>query len=314
MQNPVSNIMVSDVADIVQEILQCREKGAERLVAEYKDSLYAAALALCGNPATAEDLVSQTFEKVVLKIDTCRDADSFYGWMYAILLNCYRNSIRNKVSGGTAPVGDSGDVEGLGLEAVDSDSVVQAVDGAILRTAIKNLPPKFRDVLILHYFMDQSVPTIAKFLSVADGTVRSRLYYARLALGVRLGAALKKPAVALVAAGFFIAAAFAATFMVSEHPQMAEVDEPVYVDYASLPFEEGFEDSECLVPNAVIPCAAPAGGRNLEMQPSPCPDVCRKVSVARRLTGFQSNFRSVQSKPISSFNSTSANPVTITVR
>ena len=78
--------MVNDVADIVQDILQGREKGAERLVAEYKDSLYAAALALCGNPATAEDLVSQTFEKVVLKIDTCRDADSFYGWMYAILL------------------------------------------------------------------------------------------------------------------------------------------------------------------------------------------------------------------------------------
>ena len=83
----------------MQDILQGREKGAERLVAEYKDSLYAAALALCGNPATAEDLVSQTFEKVVLKIDTCRDSDSFYGWMYAILLNCYRNSIRNKVSG-----------------------------------------------------------------------------------------------------------------------------------------------------------------------------------------------------------------------
>jgi RNA polymerase sigma-70 factor (ECF subfamily) len=305
---------VSDVADIVQDILQGREKGAERLVAEYKDSLYAAALALCGNPATAEDLVSQTFEKVVLKIDTCRDADSFYGWMYAILLNCYRNSIRNKVSGGTAPVGDSGDVEGLGLEAVDSDSVVRAVDGAILRTAIKNLPPKFRDVLILHYFMDQSVPTIAKFLSVADGTVRSRLYYARLALSVRLGAALKKPAVVLTAAGFFMVAAFAATFMVSDHPQLAEVDEPVYVDDAPLSFEEGFEDSECLVPAAVVPCVAPTGDCKLELPATPDSGVDLKVSATWRLKRFQSSFKSVRSKPISSFNSTSANPVIVNIR
>ena len=305
---------MSDVADIVQDILQGREKGAERLVAEYKDSLYAAALALCGNPATAEDLVSQTFEKVVLKIDTCRDADSFYGWMYAILLNCYRNSIRNKVSGGTAPVGDSGDVEGLGLETVDSDSVVQAVDGAILRTAIKNLPPKFRDVLILHYFMDQSVPTIAKFLSVADGTVRSRLYYARLALGVRLGAVLKKPAVVLAAAGFFMAAAFAATFMALDQPQLAEVDEPVYVDDAPLSFEEGFENPECLVPAAVVPCAPPAGDCKLEMQPSSDSAVNLKASATWRLTGFQTSSKSVRSRPIPSFNSTAANPVTITIR
>ena len=39
---------------------------------------------------------------------------------------------------------------------------------------------------------------------------------------------MKKPAVALIAVGLFIAAAFAATFMVAEHPQMAEVAIPLF--------------------------------------------------------------------------------------
>ena len=66
---------------IIQEILHDREAGATRLVAECRDSLYAAALSLCGDPAQAEDLVFRTFERVLDRVATCRDESAFEAWM-----------------------------------------------------------------------------------------------------------------------------------------------------------------------------------------------------------------------------------------
>ena len=62
--------MSDSTISIAQEIQQDREKGAARLVAEYKERLYAAAFSLCGDATEAEDLVFRTFEQVLDKIDS----------------------------------------------------------------------------------------------------------------------------------------------------------------------------------------------------------------------------------------------------
>ena len=196
MEEPIS---------IVQDILRNREKGTARLVSEYRERLYSAAFALCRNTAEAEDLVFRTFEQVVCQIETCRNEHAFYDWMYAILLNAYRNSVRGKMVSNSIPVGGWNELEGL-AGAVGSPPVAEKIDGDIVREVVDTLSPRLREVVVLHYFMDQSVSKIAKFLSVADGTVMSRLHYARIALAQRLGAKLKKPAVALIAVGLILAA------------------------------------------------------------------------------------------------------------
>ena len=76
--------MSDGTISIAQEIQRDREKGANRLVAEYRDRLYAAALSLCGDAIEAEDLVFRTFEQVIDKIDEYREEQAFYGWMFTI--------------------------------------------------------------------------------------------------------------------------------------------------------------------------------------------------------------------------------------
>ena len=194
---------------IVQEILQDREKGAARLICEYRERLYYVAFSLCNDAAEAEDLVFRTFERVLDKVETCECEDSFYSWMCSILRNFHRLSVRRPVNRNTDPVGGGAEIELL-TNPVTADGIADTVDANILRNSIERMPPKMREVLILHYFLDQPVSQIARYLMLPMGTVLSRLHYARRALAHHLGGQLRKPAAAIVAVGILILCATAA--------------------------------------------------------------------------------------------------------
>jgi RNA polymerase sigma-70 factor (ECF subfamily) len=214
--------------DIAQTILLDREKGALRLEAEYRERLYSVAFALCHDAAEAEDLVFRTLERVIDRIETYEERDSFYDWICVILQNIYRDSHRSKIVKGTIPVGAPVDMEAF-VGPTDAAAIVEAVDADIARHALEKIPPQMREVLILHYFMDMPTAKIAKFLALPVGTIKSRMHYARLVLGARLGARLKKPAVALIAAGLFLVAAASAIVSALANSDGETRDAPVYM-------------------------------------------------------------------------------------
>lgn len=197
-------------SSIVRDIVEDRERGAARLIAEYRDRLYRDAFVLCGEKSAAEDLVFKTFERVLDKAEDCRDEQSFYAWMYAILRNYHLKSIRGGMARNTVAVGAAGDLESLDAMTTGGESVTVPIDGSIIRAAVEELSPKMREVVVLHYFMDQPVAKIAKILSVSSGTVMSRLYYARLALGQKLKESKRTISVILVAAAVLVSSVWAA--------------------------------------------------------------------------------------------------------
>lgn len=73
--------------EVWQEIAKNAEQGAERLVAEYGDRLYAAATLLCRNNGDAEELVFRTLAQAVVKIRQYKPSGDFFSWLYTILLN-----------------------------------------------------------------------------------------------------------------------------------------------------------------------------------------------------------------------------------
>ena len=233
-----SNNIVSN--NIVEEIRQNRKTGAVRLVSEYRDRLYKVACGICGDKNEAEDLVFRTFEQVIAKIDEYREKEAFFGWMCTILRNYHLMSLRATVARNTIPSGGLSEMADLLGEMSGVDAMSVAIDGDTLRKAVEELPPKLREVVVLHYFMDQPVRRVAKMLSVAKGTVKSRLYYARLVLSEKLCTAMKKkPGALLVAIGLFVAAAVSAVaFEMLAPPPLAEVDEPVCLDDAPVAAED----------------------------------------------------------------------------
>ena len=108
--------------EIWQEIRKDQENGAKRLVSEYGDRLFAAAVLLCRNDSDAEELVFRAFEQTIQKIRAFNPTGSFFSWVYAIMLNFRRMDLRKKRVQ-LIPLGDLGD-----LSAVSDEFVRALVD------------------------------------------------------------------------------------------------------------------------------------------------------------------------------------------
>ena len=164
--------------DIWEEIRDDCESGARRLVSEYGDRLYAAALLLCPSEADAEELVFRTFERAVARIDQFKPVGEFYGWLYVIMLNFRRMDLRrNKPD--VVSVGTSADLP----ESADTSfmDLLSGVDAEMVRGAMRRIPCGFAEVLVLRFFEGWSMDEIAEILGVPAGTVKSRLHYAKAA-------------------------------------------------------------------------------------------------------------------------------------
>jgi len=194
--------------DVVDDIKDNGEEGAKRLYAEYGGRLMAAAVVLCGDTAHAEDLVSETMSIAVREIDKFRKEAPIFEWLYGIMQNLYRQTMRRKSATNEIPVAEMPETSADNV--VDGISQIEdAIDGAILRDAVKSLSPDMREAVVLHYFMDMPILKIAKFVATPVGTVKSRLHYARVELKRRLGVKLAKPMVVLAAAALFLIASAA---------------------------------------------------------------------------------------------------------
>lgn len=165
-------------ADIVEAIRRDRDRGARLLVREYRARLEAVAQGFGADPHTAEDLVFRTFERAIEKIDTCQSPDAFFIWLCSILRNFHLQVVRTQAFKRTV-------ITDTLPEVVEPASPVlgAAIDAERLRKGIDALPKEMREVILMHYFMEIPVARIAKILTVPEGTVKSRLHYARICLG-----------------------------------------------------------------------------------------------------------------------------------
>ena len=75
-------------------------------------------------------------------------------------------------------------IETLQQDSQDSPltELVSKEESSMVIQGLLNLPSKYRIVITLHYYQDLSIREIAQLLQIKEGTVKSRLYNARLAL------------------------------------------------------------------------------------------------------------------------------------
>lgn len=158
------------------EIGKDLESGAKRLVSEYGDRLFAAAIPLCRDGSDAEELVFRTFDQAIRKIGRYRETGSFYNWLYTIMLNFRRMDLRKRRVE-TVLVGDTLDLP----ERPDPFFANLAEEAGLdaLRAAVGGIAEPLRVVVKRHYFDEKPVEEVARELGVPTGTVKSRLFKAR---------------------------------------------------------------------------------------------------------------------------------------
>ena len=175
--------------DIVEEIKQDRERGAKRLEAEYKAGLMTLARRFCHDPGDAEELLNRTFAAVVEGIDDYLEQSAFFAWMCQILVNIHATDVRRKSHQNEVYPGIVPDV----ADESAQEDVYRNLDHSLLHEAIETLPQNLKEVIVMHYLMDEPVAQVAKFVGQPVSTIKWRLHVARKALAAKLGVAAKKP-------------------------------------------------------------------------------------------------------------------------
>jgi RNA polymerase sigma-70 factor (ECF subfamily) len=149
---------------------------------DHIDRLYRAAWAYCGTREEAEDLVQETFVRVMARPRLLRNDDDL-GYLLRALRNTFLTGRR---AAGRRPVPEPLDGR---LELVENNaarSPDRAVEAREVYAAIAALPPKCRDVLVGVDIVGLSYGEAARALRVRTETVTSRLYRARRLVAARL--------------------------------------------------------------------------------------------------------------------------------
>jgi RNA polymerase sigma-70 factor, ECF subfamily len=158
-----------------------RELRPERL-GDHVDRLYRAAWALCGSPHEAEDLVQETFARVLARPRLLRREDDL-----AYLLRALRNTfLSQRRTAGRRPVTAPME-EGERPGARAAPAAEELAGAREVYAAIAALPDHFREALVAVDVVGLSYHEAARALRVPEGTVTSRVFRARaqVARGLR---------------------------------------------------------------------------------------------------------------------------------
>jgi len=170
------------------------ERAFRELIEAHRDRVYNITLRMLNNRAEAEDVAQEVFITVFKTIDSFREESKFSTWLFRVTVNHCKNRIKylsrrhdrdhNELDDATAgPV--NGAISGPVPAAPDI-----ALEGAqmerLLQEAIANLDEEHREVVVLRDVEDLSIEEICEITGLPDGTVKSRLHRARLALRKKL--------------------------------------------------------------------------------------------------------------------------------
>ncbi len=161
------------------------EETARRFVAERGPRLHALALRLCADPADAEELAFRALERALPRLSGLRPGSDVDAWLRTVLLNLWRNDRRaaRRRPEAEPPPGAAPDPAALPDPAPAPDEQAAArADAEAARRAVAALPPRLRAPVVLHYFEGLGVADAARALRVPAGTVKFRLFEARLLL------------------------------------------------------------------------------------------------------------------------------------
>jgi RNA polymerase sigma-70 factor (ECF subfamily) len=145
---------------------------------DHVDRLYRAAWGLCGSKEDAEDLVQETFTRVLRKPRLLRSDDDL-GYLLRVLRNTYFSS-RRAASRRLRP-----DPLPEELDLVEDRTAVgphEALEARELYALIATLPEPFRDALVAIDLLGLSYREAAQALHVREATITTRLHRGRLRL------------------------------------------------------------------------------------------------------------------------------------
>jgi RNA polymerase sigma-70 factor (ECF subfamily) len=163
------------------------------LIKRHADTVFLSTYRITGNRQDAEDALQESFLRAFIHMNKFQERSSFSTWLTRIAINSALMILRKKRSSSEISIdrtdGSAGDFETWEPRSPWEDPesrYVRRERHELLRQAIQQLPPGFRDVIELRQAKDCSNQEIAQSLGISVPAVKSRLARARKALRTSL--------------------------------------------------------------------------------------------------------------------------------
>lgn len=170
---------------------RCRasdDAAFSEVVTRYKAKLYNYVYRMTGSADDAEDLTQEVFIRMYTSIDSFRGQSSLNTWLFRIAGNlCIdrfrRTKNRNPAFSLDEPLGDDTGTQEVADETYAPHRLLENVEMAEqIQAALAKLPDKLRTTLLLHDIEGLPYEEVAEIAGCPLGTVKSRLFNARMQL------------------------------------------------------------------------------------------------------------------------------------
>jgi RNA polymerase sigma factor (sigma-70 family) len=189
----------TDDVTLVGNALEGDVTAYGQLVERHQSLACSVALGICGDLHRSEDIAQEAFVAAWKQLRDLREPDKFKPWLCGIVRNLSHSSLRKDERVPVAETDAPSDERG---EADDGPSpaeqTIDSEERAILLRQLQELPPLYREPMVLFYRQNESVASVAEALGLSEDAVKQRLSRGRAMLAVRiertLGSVLRKTA------------------------------------------------------------------------------------------------------------------------
>ena len=166
-----------------------REDGFEELVRRYQRPIVAYVYRMVGDYDSALDLAQEVFIKVYNSLARYRPEYKFSTWIYRIAHNSAIDHLRRATTSRTEEMevdGEDGTTfeKPLASKAPTPEQETERGErrAEIEEVVVQNLPPAYRELIVLRHSHDLSYDEIAEVTGLPLGTVKNRIFRAREAM------------------------------------------------------------------------------------------------------------------------------------
>jgi RNA polymerase sigma-70 factor (ECF subfamily) len=184
-------------SEVVRRVLSGDEVLFEALVRRYQTRVVAHVTRMVGSREDALDLAQEIFLKVFQALDRYNPEFKFSTWLFRIAGNAAIDHLRKRRPR-TVPLEIPDPESRSGVTTIEHESSVldpyrelrNVERGEAISRAISELPTEFRELITLRHFGGLSYEEIARLKNMPLGTVKNKLFRARVVLKKRLAGEL----------------------------------------------------------------------------------------------------------------------------
>jgi RNA polymerase sigma-70 factor (ECF subfamily) len=170
--------------ELVEAINAGNKEEFSQIIGRYKNRIFALIYRWCLNADDAEELTQETFVAAYFSLKRFRGESRFSTWMFGVAYNTFSKWRRKRLA---APKSNTADTaEWRSHWRTPSSVLRQKERHEAVSKALSQLNDGHRQVLTLRIHEELSYAEIAEVLNCPVGTVRSRLFNARMAARERL--------------------------------------------------------------------------------------------------------------------------------